>query len=285
MERLEAIIITGLSGAGKSSAVAWFEDQGYYCVDNMPPELIKNFIELGMASKKPVTKAAFACDVRGGEFFDELKECISTLRRRDDVHLRVLFLEASERVLVNRFNETRRNHPLTNGPVTRDVIIQEKELLRDIRDLAEIIIDTTNMKVSGLKSEIDRVINTGGESGFTLNFCSFGYKRGLPQEADLIFDMRFIPNPYYVPSLRNLTGKNKKVKNYVLKHDVSKDFIARISSLLVALIPSYIKESKYHINVGFGCTGGHHRSVAMAEEMARVMREAGYRVTLEHRDL
>ncbi|MBQ1484310.1 MAG: RNase adapter RapZ, partial [Eubacterium sp.] len=249
MERLEAVIITGLSGAGKSSAVEWFEDQGYYCVDNMPPTLIQEFINLGMASKKPVTKAAFACDVRGGEFFDELKECISALRRREDVHLRVLFLEASERTLVNRFNETRRNHPLTNGPVTRDVIITEKGLLKDIRDLSEIIIDTTNMKVSSLKAEIDRVINAGGSSGFTLNFCSFGYKRGLPQEADLIFDMRFIPNPYYVPSLRPLTGKNKKVSNYVLKQDVSKEFIRRIKDLLIALIPSYVKESKYHINV------------------------------------
>ena len=285
MEKLDAIVITGLSGAGKSSAVEWFEDQGYYCVDNMPPALIKDFIDLAMASKKPVTKAAFACDVRGGEFFDDLKESISALRKREDVHLRVLFLEAGERTLVKRYNETRRVHPLTNGPVTRDVIVTEKARLKEIRDLSEIIIDTTNTKVSGLKAEIDRIINAGEDSGFTLNFSSFGYKRGLPQEADLIFDMRFIPNPYYLPSLRKLTGKNKKVANYVMKQEVTREFLECMKGMLDKLIPGYIKESKYHLNIAFGCTGGHHRSVAVAEEMSRIMRDAGYRVTLEHRDL
>ncbi|MBR3053917.1 MAG: RNase adapter RapZ [Firmicutes bacterium] len=285
MDKMEAVLITGLSGAGKTSAMEWFEDQGYYCVDNMPPALIQEFIDLGMASKKRIAKAAFACDVRGGEFFDELKECISRLRKREDVRFRVLFLEASERALVKRYNETRRNHPLAAGPVTREVITTEKARLKEIRDLSEIIIDTTNMKVSGLKAEIDRVINAGGDSGFTLNLCSFGYKRGLPQEADLVFDMRFIPNPYYLPSLRPLTGKNKKVSNYVLKQEVTKEFIAGMKGMLEKLIPGYIRESKYHLNIAFGCTGGHHRSVAVAEEIARLMKDAGYRVTLEHRDL
>ena len=285
MSKMQVIILTGLSGAGKTNAVDWFEDQGYYCVDNMPPSLIKDFIELTMGSKKKMSQAAFVVDVRGGEFFDDLKECIHELKDRDDVECQVLFIEASDRTLVKRFNETRRNHPLAEGPTTRAVILDERERLKEIRDMSDFIIDTTNMKVSELQGEIGKIFSEGGNSSFAINIRSFGYKRGIPTEADLVFDMRFIPNPYYVASLKKLTGNNKKVSGYIFRQPVAEKFVGDLLKLLDDLIPSYIKEGKQHLNIAFGCTGGQHRSVAMADRMSQELREKGYRITLEHRDL
>lgn len=284
-EKMHVVILTGLSGAGKTNAVDWFEDHGYYCVDNMPPSLIGDFIELSMISKKKMDSAAFVVDVRGGEFFDDLKECISELKERDDLRCEMLFIEASDRTLVKRFNETRRNHPLAEGPTTRAVILAEREKLKEIRDLSDFIIDTTGMKVSDLQAEIGRLFTEGGKSTFAINIRSFGYKRGIPTEADLVFDVRFIPNPYYVQSLRKLTGNNKKVSGYIFKQPVAEKFVGDLLKLLEDLIPSYIKEGKHHLNLVFGCTGGQHRSVAMADRMSKELRDRGYRITLEHRDL
>jgi UPF0042 nucleotide-binding protein len=281
---MNVIIITGLSGAGKTNAVDWFEDQGYYCVDNMPPALIKDFISLSFSSEKHIEKAAFVVDVRGGVFFKDLKKCIVDLRNNDDIACKVLFIEASETTLVKRYNETRRTHPLVNGSVTKEVIIQEKERLREIRNMSEYIIDTTNMKVSELKSEINRLFK-GGVSTFSINLSSFGYKYGIPQEADMVVDVRFIPNPYYVKSLKKLTGNNKKVMNYVLNKPITQSFCQAFPPILEGLIPGYMSEGKYHINIAFGCTGGQHRSVAIANRMASQFKKGGYRVTLEHRDL
>jgi len=286
MKKMEVVILTGLSGAGKTNAIDWFEDQNYYCVDNMPPSLITSFIDLTIASKKKIQKAAFVVDIRGGVFFDDCKECLEELKNDPGVDCKVLFLDASERTLVKRFNETRREHPLAaGGPTNRAVIAKEKEMLADIRNMSDYIIDTTNLKVSDLKIEIGRLF--GGEAGsvFAINVMSFGYKRGLPSEADVIFDMRFIQNPYHVPSLRRLTGRNKKVFDYVFKQPVAIKFAEDLANLLEEMIPSYIKEGKQHINLAFGCTGGQHRSVAMAEKMSRVLKERGYRITLEHRDI
>ena len=283
--KMELVILTGLSGSGKTNAIDWFEDQGYYCVDNMPPSLISDFIGLAMGSKKPMSKAAFVVDIRGGEFFDDLKECIKDLKSRDGIDCKILFIEASDRTLVKRYNETRRNHPLAEGPTTRDVILEERELLKEIRDMSDFIIDTTHMKVSDLQGEIGRLFTEGGKNSFSINIRSFGYKRGIPSEADFVFDMRFIPNPYYVQSLRKLTGNNKKVSNYVMKSPLSIKFLEDALSMLEDLIPGYIKEGKQHLNIAIGCTGGQHRSVAMADKMAQELRERGYRITLEHRDL
>ena len=285
MEKMNVVIVTGLSGAGKTNAIDGFEDRGYYCVDNMPPSLIKDFITLSMTSKRKMEYAAFVVDVRGGEFFDDLMECISELKERGDIDIKVLFIEASDRTLVKRFNETRRNHPMAEGPTTRAVILNEREKLRDIRNMSDYIIDTTNMKVSELQSEIGKLFTEGGKSSFAINIRSFGYKRGIPTEADLVFDMRFIPNPYYVPSLKKLTGNNKKVSGYVFRQEVAEKFVGDLLKLLEDLIPSYIKEGKQHLNLAFGCTGGQHRSVAMADRMSEELRARGYRITLEHRDL
>ena len=286
MEKMKVVVVTGLSGAGKTNAMGWFEDRGFYCVDNMPPALIANFIELTKSSKKQIEKAAFVFDARGGAYFSDMKEYINLLKSDENIDCRILFIEASERTLIKRFNETRRAHPLATGSTTKEVIAAEREELKEIRDLSDYIIDTTNLKVAELKQEISKIFEEGsGKSSFLINIKSFGYKRGIPIEADLVLDMRFIPNPYYLPSLKRLTGNNKKVSSYVLRQKITQDFIKAELEMLEMLIPAYIKEGKYHLNIAFGCTGGQHRSVATADEVAKELRAKGYRVTLEHRDI
>lgn len=283
---MNVVIISGLSGAGKTNAADWFEDQGYYCIDNMPPGLIKSFIDLSATSNKNIQNAAFVVDIRGGEFFTDLNECISYLESNEDIKLKILFVEASDEVLVRRYNETRRNHPLSAAATTREVIEEERQRLAEIRAKADYILDTTNMKVAGFKQEMERLfLGIMGESTFAINITSFGYKYGIPLESDLVFDVRFIPNPYYVPSLKKLTGKNKKVSQYVLKAEVAQGFLRDLESMVSKLIPHYTTEGKYHLNIAVGCTGGQHRSVAMAIEMAERFKALGFRVTLEHREL
>ncbi|MCI5534109.1 MAG: RNase adapter RapZ [Firmicutes bacterium] len=283
---MEVVIITGLSGAGKTKAADWFEDKGYYCIDNMPPALIKNFIDLSLTGAKNIKKAAFVIDVRGGSFFGDLKASIAGLERDENVDFKILFIEASNETLIRRYNESRRIHPLSTAAITSEVIEEERKKLAELRAHATYIIDTSTLKVAELNSELDRLF-ARGEAGdsFILNFMSFGYKHGIPLEADWVLDVRFIPNPYYVPSLKPLTGNNKKVSQYVLKEDIAKEFINRLVEIIKRLIPCYIKEGKYSLTVALGCTGGHHRSVAVANEVYRIFSEEGRRVTLEHRDL
>lgn len=286
MEKMNVVIVTGLSGAGKTNAADWFEDQGYYCVDNMPPALIKNFIELAAYSDKEIQNAAFVVDVRGGAFFDDLNQCLDYLGQSDFIDFKILFVEASDETLIKRYNETRRNHPLSEGSTNREVIENERQKLMELRKRADYIIDTTKLKVSGLKLEMEKIfIGEQLQSTFAVNVTSFGYKYGLPMETDLVFDMRFIPNPYYVPSLKKLTGNNKKVFQYVMKQQISKDFAAQLETMIDTIVPCYAKEGKYHLNIAFGCTGGQHRSVTMTNHMAEVFRKKGYRVTVRHRDL
>lgn len=283
---MEVVIITGLSGAGKTKAADWFEDKGYYCIDNMPPALIKNFIDLSLTGGKNVQKAAFVIDVRGGSFFGDLKANIATLEKDENVDFKILFIEASNEALIRRYNESRRIHPLSTAAITADIIEEERRELAELRTHATYIIDTSLLKVAELNSELDRLFAKGeADESFVLNFMSFGYKHGIPLEADWVLDMRFIPNPYYVPSLKSLTGNNKKVSQYVLKQDITKEFINRLVEIIKRLIPCYIKEGKYSLTVALGCTGGHHRSVAVANEVYRIFKEEGRRVTIEHRDL
>lgn len=283
---MEVVIITGLSGAGKTKAADWFEDKGYYCIDNMPPALIKNFIDLTLTGSKKVKKAAFVVDVRGGQFFGDLKASINGLEGDPNVDFKILFVEASDETLIRRYNETRRIHPLSTAAITKEVIEEERSQLAELRNHASYIIDTSSLKVAEFNAELNKLFTEEGDkSSFVLNIMSFGYKHGIPIEADWVLDVRFIPNPYYVPSLKHLTGNNKKVSQYVLRQDISKEFVNRIQELIKRLIPCYIKEGKYSLTVAFGCTGGHHRSVAIANEMHRIFTEEGRRVTLEHRDL
>ena len=283
---MKVVIITGMAGAGRSRAADWFEDQGYYCVDNMPPALIGNFLEMVAVDSNRIEKVAFVTDLRGGAFFDDLSRVIDGLRKTEGIELTVLFMEASANELVKRFNEVRRSHPLNGGNATHSVIAKEKELLAEVRSKADVIIDTTHLKVAELNVELEKMIIGGSKrSKFTINFSSFGFKYGIPSEADVVIDVRFLPNPYYVASLKKLTGKNKKVKEYIFRSELAEEFIAKERELILSVVPGFINEGKYHLNIAFGCTGGHHRSVAMAEAMAQVMKKENYRVTLEHRDL
>lgn len=283
---MEVVIITGMSGAGRSRAADWFEDQGYYCIDNMPPALINDFLSMASSDENNIEKAAFVADLRSGAFFSELIDVIDELREKSDIELTVLFMEASVSEIVRRFNEVRRNHPLTGGQASASVIEDEVEKLKEIRKKADLILDTSNLKVPEMNAELDRMISSGdGSSNFAVNISSFGFKYGIPTEADAMFDVRFLPNPFYVASLKKLTGNNRKVRDYVFKSELAEQFVESVHSLLISMMQGYIKEGKYHLNIAFGCTGGHHRSVAIANAVAEKFSKDGMRVRVNHRDL
>lgn len=285
--QLKAVIITGMSGAGKTHAADWFEDHGYYCIDNMPPSLIRNFVELVSYPGNDQTKAAFVVDIRSEEFFLDLNGTLEYLDNAAGIEYIILFMEASDATLMRRFNETRRMHPLADGAASREVISRERAMLSDIRKRADYIIDTTNLKVSQFNAEMSNIFEGKKDRRrqFAINIMSFGYKYGLPDESDVVLDMRFIPNPFYVKSLRKLTGNNKKVSSYIMRFDISKNFVNQICEMINRLVPSFLKEGKNHLNISFGCTGGQHRSVAIANQVYQQLREDGYRLTLNHREL
>ena len=283
---METIIVTGLSGAGKSHAIHCMEDLGYYCIDNMPPRLIGEFLKLADNGMGDIEKCAFVVDIRGGRFFEELKDALDALEAQG-TEFKIMFLEASDAALVRRYKETRRTHPLAGESTTQQGIAMERELLADIRSRASFIIDTTNLKTAGLNAEIKRLLIGGEEEkdSFTITVMSFGFKNGMPQEADWVLDARFLPNPFYVPSLKPLTGNNKKIREYVMKEPLAKDFAGRVVGLALDLIPSYIREGKYHLVIAIGCTGGQHRSVALTNELADRFKELGKHVVVIHREL
>ena len=283
---MEVVIITGMSGAGRSRAADWFEDQGYYCVDNMPPALINSFLTMASSAENNIEKVVFVADLRSGSFFGELIDVIDDLRSRDDIELTVLYMEAAVSDIVRRYNEVRRNHPLTGGQASASVIEDEREKLKDIRKKADLILDTSNLKLPELVAELDRMFFGGlASSTFAVNISSFGFKYGIPTESDVMFDVRFLPNPFYVPSLKKLTGNNKKVKDYIFKSKLAGEFVGSVHSLLMSMVQGYIDEGKYHLNIAFGCTGGHHRSVAIANAVAEEFKKDGMRVRIYHRDL
>ncbi len=283
---MKVVIVTGLSGAGKTQAIISLEDKGYYCIDNMPPALIENFIELVAHDKNDIEKVAFVIDVRGCEFFDDAEKSLIELKKKD-ADCKIIFLEASEEVLIRRYNETRRNHPLSSPTMTNiEGIRKERESLQNIRKLADYVIDTSNMKSSKLRNEIMEIFTSEHNvNTFTVNIQSFGFKNGIPLDADMVFDMRFVPNPFYVASLKKLTGNSKKVQDYVMKHEEAKIFVKALDTMINQMIPCYIREGKYSLNLAFGCTGGQHRSVTFANEFANIFESQGKRVTLDHRDL
>ena len=281
---MKAIIVTGLSGAGKTQAIDCLEEMGYYCIDNMPPALIKSFVELAQGSHD-IDKVAFVVDVRSRKFFEDFSQVIEDLKQ-SGADYKMLYLEASEQVLLRRYSETRRSHPLSEGGPVKTGLARERQLLSSIRGMADFIIDTSNMKTSQLWTELREIIlSEAEEKAFVINITSFGFKHGTPMFIDMIFDTRFIPNPYYVQSLRKLTGNNQKVANYVLRQNVAREFLERAVEMIDMLVPGYMREGKYSLSIGVGCTGGHHRSVAIANEMYRRLKEKGHRVMIEHRDL
>ena len=282
---MEVVIITGMSGAGKSQAIDCLEDRGYYCIDNMPPVLIKNFFELVRDKSVGIEKTAFVMDMRGGAFAEGFEEGVEALDAYG-IAYKIIFLEASNDVLARRFNETRRVHPATKKPPLMKDIQNERKALEKIRERADFVIDTSAMKPKQLKQElIEALTDEYQEETFVINVMSFGYKYGIPVSADMVFDMRFIPNPFYVASLKRSTGNSKKVRSYVMKHLVTQMFIKDLDALVNNIIPCYMKEGKFNLNIAFGCTGGQHRSVAMANEFAERFELQGKQVTLEHRDV
>ena len=290
-EKIQVVIISGLSGAGKTHAADWFEDKGYYCIDNMPPALIRNFLELpsmGGGGKGPaITRAAFVVDIRSSDFFDGLKACLSWLSSQEGIEHKILFMEASDRTLVKRYSETRRSHPLESGPVTIEVIERERELMEPVRRLADVVIDTSELKTAETNSRLEAYFGDSPSGGrdFVVHVMSFGYKKGIPMEADITFDVRFVPNPFYVPELKKCTGKDQAVIDYVTAQPIAEEFVDDIRKLLEKLIPFYIEEGKYHLNLAVGCTGGQHRSVVIADRIAQVLAEDGRQVSIRHRDL
>ena len=280
------VVITGFSGAGKSQAMATFEDAGYFCVDNLPPEMIGSLAELFGHEGSQVERAAVASDVRGGDFFDDLVRVLDDLDERD-VPYRLLYLEASEPVLINRFKETRRRHPLANGGSVEAALSREHELLEPLKERADVCIDTSDLSASRLRKVVaDKMLPHGGVGKLAVTFMTFGFKHGSPRDADLTFDVRFLPNPHYEAELRELTGLDREVVDYVRKSDGVGDFYDRLTPLLDYLLPAYEREGKSHLTIGIGCTGGRHRSVVIAEHLARVYEDRGDQlIDVVHRDI
>ena len=281
---MKVIIVTGLSGAGKTQAMDVLEDMGYYCIDNMPPSLIRNFLDMAEKNKE-IERAAFGIDVRGGSLFDDLKDALDHMKK-EEVDFKILFFEASDSVLARRYNETRREHPLAHGEAVATGIKREKERLKSLREEADAIIDTSYFNNARLAAEISNIVGAGKDDRtFTVNIMSFGYKHGMPVSADMVFDARFLPNPFYVEELKNLTGNDPEVRDYVMGHDIARLFAGEVQGMIEVLIPFYKQEGKFSLSVCFGCTGGHHRSVTLANDLNDRLTAKGIRTTLEHRDL
>jgi RNase adapter protein RapZ len=282
----ELVILTGLSGAGKASALKAFEDLGFYSVDNLPLELIERFADLVVQSTE-ISRAALVVDVREGMRLDRFPAILKKVR--SVLPTRVLFLEASEDAIVRRFSETRRPHPLGRGETVISSIRAESKRLDPVRKVADILLDTTRFNVHDLRAHIVAQFERGGsgkkDRNLTISVTSFGFKNGAPTDADLVFDVRFLPNPHFVPEFRKLTGKDRKVVQYINQFPQTKEFLDKTTDLLTFLLPHYIKEGKSYLTVGIGCTGGQHRSVMITEELKKRLSAAGYRVHAAHRDM
>ena len=280
------VIITGFSGAGKSQAMACFEDAGYFCVDNLPPEMIGQLADLFGHEGSKVEQAAVVCDPRGGEYFETMVEVLDELEERGVKH-RLLFLEAAEGVLIDRYKETRRRHPLAAGGQVSAGIRGERELLAPLRDRADITIDTSDLSAARLRKVVaDKMLPRATVGKLAVTMMSYGFKHGTPRDADLNFDVRFLPNPHYESELRPLTGQDAPVRDYVENSDGLSEFYERLFPLLDYLLPQYENEGKAHLTIGIGCTGGRHRSVVIGEHIARIYRERGeYLVDVVHRDI
>lgn len=286
-ERLQVAIITGLSGAGRSEAAKCLEDLGWFVVDNLPPGLIGTMVELGTRSAGAVSRIAVVVDVRGRAFFNDLRQGLDALEAHGIVP-RVLFLEASDEVLVRRFDNVRRPHPLQENDGAHRIvegIQRERALLREMRGEADLVVDTSLLNVHELRAKINAAFGTPGELGLRATVVSFGFKYGLPVDADLVADMRFLPNPHWVPELRSRTGRDSAVRDFVLSQPGALEFLERYDGLLRLVTEGYAREGKRYLTLAVGCTGGKHRSVAMAEQLSARLTGLGAEVTVVHRDL
>lgn len=280
------IIVTGLSGAGKTEATRSLEDMGYFCVDNLPPKLIPKFAEACDQSDGKIQKVALVIDIRGGIFFDDLFESLTYLKN-NKFRYEILFLDSTDEVLVKRFKETRRSHPLSPDGRVLNGITDERMKLREVKDRADIIIDTSKYEIKHLREELAKVYGNmvQPEKNLKVTILSFGFKYGIPVDSDLVFDVRFITNPFYIPELKKFSGNDQPVADYVLKQNETIGFLEKIEDLVKFLIPNYIKEGKRQLIVSIGCTGGRHRSVAIANAIYNSLAKEKYDISIEHRDI
>lgn len=284
--KLDFVVITGMSGAGKSQAANAFEDNGYFCIDNIPPILIPSIIDLGMRSNEKISKIAVTTDLRGGEMFNEIEPTLNLIKERG-INPCVLFLDASNDELMRRFSENRRVHPLATklNLSLENAIEQERKMLSNIYNLADYSIDTTYISNKQLKQRINDIFSGKNGTHTTIQCMSFGFKYGTPRDADLIFDVRCLPNPYYVNELRELTGKDKAIADYVMDYPQSRELIKKITDFFDFTIPLYEEEGKGQIVIAIGCTGGRHRSVLFAELLYKHLKEKNYNISINHRDI
>jgi UPF0042 nucleotide-binding protein len=282
-ESNQLVILTGLSGSGKSTVLKAFEDMGFYCVDNMPVELIPIFAELHEAGEGDFSRAALLVDAREGAQLQKLPGLLTHLRKDHPISL--VFIEANDEALLRRYSETRRPHPLGKDYSVRESLRHERELMAPIRKLADVVIDSTQFNVHELRTFITRRFKNPDRHPMLISVVSFGYKYGVPIDADLIFDVRFLPNPHFVPSLRKFTGRSVKVRRFIRSFPQTGEFLKRMESLLAYLMPHYIQEGKSYLTIAFGCTGGKHRSVMLAEEIKKALEKRKYATKVIHRDI
>ena len=281
------VIVTGMSGAGKITALKIFEDNGYYCVDNLPIDLIENFADLLFTQTSEKNKVAMGVDIRSGEQLDKINDVLKNLKKKDQ-NFEILFLDCSNSTLIKRFKETRRSHPMGDADSVENEINAEREQLKYLRDHADYIIDTSNLLVRDLTAEIEKIFVMHQDyRNLFVTIMSFGFKYGVPADCDLVFDVRFLPNPYYVPELKHKTGEQQEVRDFVLDSLISREFLDKLIDMIKFLIPHYIDEGKNQLVIGIGCTGGHHRSVTVANELYRQLNnvDAKYGIRISHRDI
>lgn len=282
---MDFLIITGMSGAGKSQTMKILEDMGYYCMDNLPPNLLPQIAELFRESKRGVKKIAVVIDTRGGEFFGSLFNSLDNLNQMD-INYKILFVDASDNVIIKRYKELRRVHPLKPEGRIIEGIDKERGMLAELKEKAYFIIDTSDLNLGMLKEELYKLFVKDGEKRkLTILVTSFGFKNGILVDGDLIFDVRFLPNPFYIPELKEHSGREEMTKDYVFKWPQTNMFITKLIDMLEFLIPYYIKEGKTQLVIGIGCTGGFHRSVAMTNRVAEILKDNGHRAIINHRDL
>jgi UPF0042 nucleotide-binding protein len=284
LNKTRFVIITGLSGAGKSIAIKCFEDSDFFCVDNIPSQLILKFAEICLKSKGKFSKIALGIDIRGGIFFKDLYKSLDHLKEIG-INPEILFLEAADEVLVHRFSGTRRKHPLNISSSTLENIRAEREKLKELRSKADLIIDTSDFNPKQLSNEIVRSFIKRKSQEIQISLISFGYKYGIPIDVDIIFDVRFLPNPFYIEKLSSLPGTNNEIKKYVTGFEVTQKFMKSYFNLINYLIPFYLKEGKFYLSIAFGCTGGRHRSVVLIDKLANYLQEKKYKIFVKHRDI
>lgn len=280
----QIVIITGMSGAGKTVAIQSFEDLGFFCVDNLPPTLLPKFLELMKESGNKMNKVALVMDLRGREFFDHLFKALDDLVESSWVTPQILFLEADDETLVRRYKETRRKHPLAQEGLPLEGIQNERDLLADLKGRAQIIYNTSQMKPRELREKILTQFSANNKTIFTVNVMSFGFKHGIPIDADLVFDVRFLPNPHYIDHMRPKTGLDEEVSSYVLKWSETQKFLEKVTDLLSFMLPHYKREGKAQLVIAIGCTGGQHRSVTLAETVGHFY-EKDFHTQISHRDI